>query len=272
VSHTLELTQWLHKEVQEHGSTEAAIPAERRGIRQLLAYSEYERRLIGYEIHDGLAQYLAASIAHFHAFEVMRGKDETAAAQAYENGMALLRQGLNEARRLIGGARPAILEEQGIEAAIEHLVLASQGPTSPRIEFRKSMALGHLEPAIEDAIYWIAQAALANACQHSRSPQAQVTLARRGRRLVRLEIRDWGIGFDPAQSKAGHFGLEGIRQRARLLGGHATIDSVPGKGTCVVVELPLVARTSGAATRHAVPERSGDRNHVRATGSQGGRR
>lgn len=199
VSHTLELTEWLHKELQELGSAG-----------QFVECSEYERRLIG-------------------------------------------------------GVRPAILEEQGIEAAIERLVLASQGPTSPRVEFRKGMALGPLEPAIEDAIYWIAQTALANACQHSRSPQAQVSLARRGSRLVRLEIRDWGIGFDPAQSKAGHFGLEGIRQRARLLGGHATIDSVPGKGTCVVVELPLVARTSGAATRHTVPGRSGDRNRVRTT-------
>jgi len=260
---TLELTQWLRDEVQDRGSAEAASLGERRRLQRLLQCSEYERRVIGYEIHDGLAQYLAASIAYLQAFEVLRETDETAAARAYENGMALLRQGLSEARRLIGGDRPAILEEEGVEAALEQLVLASQGPGAPPIEFRKSIALGRLESAIENAIYWVAQTALANACQHSKSPLVRVSLARRGRRLVRLEIRDWGIGFDATQSKAGHFGLEGIRVRARLLGGQATIDSVPGKGTRILVELPFVARTPSRATRRTAPRPSGSPKEAR---------
>lgn len=270
MDHTLELTQWLREQVHEHGSAEAVPLGERRRLQRLLQCSEYERRLIGYEIHDGLAQYLAASIAYFQAFEVFRETDETAAAQAYENGMALLRQGLNEARRLIGGDRPRILDEEGLEAAIEQLVLASQGPGAPPIEFRKGIAMGRLESAIENAIYWVAQTALANACQHSKSPLVRVSLARRGSRLVRLEIRDWGVGFNATQSKAGHFGLEGIRERARLLGGRATIDSVPGKGTRIAVELPFVARTPKGATRYTGPGPSGNPSRVKAIGSQSG--
>ena len=57
---------------------------------------------------------------------------------------------------------------------------------------------------------------------------------------VHVEVRDWGTGFDPAQVEHGHFGLRGIRERARLLGGAASIDTASGMGTCVTVDLPLL--------------------------------
>ena len=62
---------------------------------------------------------------------------------------------------------------------------------------------------------------------------------------VRLEVRDWGIGFDSKSVDKDHFGLEGIRQRVRLLGGQATIESTPGSGTLVQVVVPIVERQSG---------------------------
>ena len=63
---------------------------------------------------------------------------------------------------------------------------------------------------------------------------------------VRIEIRDWGVGFDPKAVPKNHFGLEGIRQRARLLGGKCSIRSKPGKGTRIIVELPVVPRDEEA--------------------------
>ena len=59
---------------------------------------------------------------------------------------------------------------------------------------------------------------------------------------VRLEVRDWGIGFDPEAVEKGHFGLEGIRQRVRLLGGRLTVDSKPGSGTLIQVVVPIVEK------------------------------
>ena len=57
---------------------------------------------------------------------------------------------------------------------------------------------------------------------------------------IRIEVQDWGIGFDPRKVGDGHFGLEGIQERARLFGGSATIKSALGKGTRIVVQLPLM--------------------------------
>ena len=72
---------------------------------------------------------------------------------------------------------------------------------------------------------------------------------------LQIEIQDWGIGFNPRKVRDGHFGLEGIQERARLCGGSATIKSALGKGTRIVVQLPLTGETAavipaGKAGRH----------------------
>ncbi len=72
-----------------------------------------------------------------------------------------------------------------------------------------------------------------------------VSLLQAGDRL-RIEIRDWGVGFDPKAVPKNHFGLEGIRQRARLLGGKCSIRAQVGKGTRIIVELPVVPRDEEA--------------------------
>jgi len=93
----------------------------------------------------------------------------------------------------------------------------------------------------KNAIYRIAQEALTNACKHSKSKKVTVTMTQEGQD-VRLEVQDWGIGFDPESVEQGHFGLEGIRQRVRLLDGKLTIETTPGSGTLVQVVVPILER------------------------------
>jgi signal transduction histidine kinase len=90
-------------------------------------------------------------------------------------------------------------------------------------------------------IYRIVQEGLTNARRHSHSDRILVSLKQRDNRL-RIEIRDWGVGFDPQTVHENRFGLQGIRERARLLEGRCRIKSKPGKGTCIVVELPVTER------------------------------
>ena len=122
-------------------------------------------------------------------------------------------------------------------AAIEYLVNEMRHAVA-RIEFTHDVVFHRLAPPLESAIFRIVQEALFNIGRHSRAGAARISLAGRGERL-RLEIVDDGVGFEPEKIGLVSFGLQGIRQRARLLGGSARIDSAHGQGTRVTVEFPL---------------------------------
>ena len=207
-------------------------------LKGLLESSDKERRLMSYEIHDGLAQLLSGATMQFQAFERLQGSNAEEATEAYGEGVRLLRQSVSEARRLISGLRPPIIDEMGIVLAIEHLVTDTIDHGGPKIEFFKDVEFERLDPLLENALFCIARESLLNACRHSESNEVQILLARRDG-CVRIEIQDWGIGFDPKEVKEHCFGLAGISERARVFGGHATIDSAPGKGTRIAVELPV---------------------------------
>jgi signal transduction histidine kinase len=177
----------------------------------------------------------------FEVFHQFQETDPAAAAAAYDAGMTLLRQGHFETRRLIAGVRPPILDESGVAEAISHLVLEQGREGGPKIECLSQVDFDRLVPTLENAIYRICQEALANACQHSKSKTVRVSLLQRKDR-VRIVVRDWGIGFDAKAVRDNRYGLEGIRQRARLLGGKCSIRSKTGRGTLVMVELPVVER------------------------------
>ena len=132
--------------------------------------------------------------------------------------------------------------KQALREAISHLVHEESRGTEAVVKFDSELSFDRLDPTLENAIYRIAQEALTNACKYSQSHERiSVSLLQRGDRL-RVEIRDWGIGFDPKAVPEESFGLEGIRQRARLLGGKCSIQSKAGKGTRITVELPVVPR------------------------------
>ena len=219
-----------HGDITERKRAEAALERERQSLWKMLQASDHERQIISYEIHDGLAQYLAAAGMQFQAHEALIEDCPDEARKAYETAVELVRQSHFESRRLISEVRPPVIDENGIEMAISHLVHEQRRHGGPKIDSRCNVQFGRLPPILENALYRIAQEALTNACKHSKSKKVTVGMTQEGRD-VRLEVRDWGTGFDPESVEKGHFGLEGIRQRVRLLGGRLTIESTPGSGT-----------------------------------------
>jgi signal transduction histidine kinase len=207
----------------------------------MLQASDHERQIISYDIHDGLAQYLAAATMQFQSHDAFSENSPEKAKKAYGTAVELVRLAHAESRRLINEVRPPVIDENGIETAISHLVHEQRRHGGPKIECLSSVQFGRLPSILENALYRIAQEALTNACKHSQSKKVTVTLTQEGQD-VRLEIQDWGIGFDPESIGKGHFGLEGIRQRVRLLGGRLTIESTPGAGTLVQVVVPVVEK------------------------------
>jgi PAS domain S-box-containing protein len=232
-----------HGDITDRKQAEEALARERQTLWHMLQASDYERQTISYDIHDGLAQYLAAAGMQFEVFDGLRESNPEAANKAYDAATQLVSQSHAEARRLVSEVRPPIIDEIGLETAISHLVHEQRRHGGPNIEFDSDVQFDRLTSILENALYRIVQEALTNACTHSKSKKVTVTMTQEGQD-VRLEVRDWGIGFDPGLVAKGHFGLEGIRQRVRLLGGRLKIESTPGSGTLVQVVVPIVGRQS----------------------------
>ncbi len=231
----------LCRDISERRQTHEALVRERRTLKHMLRASDHERQLIAYDIHDGLAQQLAGAIMQLQTYGHLKRTRPKAAAKAFDAGMTMLRQGHSEARRLISGVRPPILDESGVVAAIAHLVNDQGVKGGPHIVFHSGVEFTRLTPILENVIYRIVQEGLTNASKHSQSEMVRLNLRQRGNK-VRIEIRDWGQGFDPKTVPADRFGLAGIRERARLLGGKCRIQSKPGTGTTILVELPIAER------------------------------
>jgi PAS domain S-box-containing protein len=227
------------EDITERKQAEEALHRERRTLEHMLQASDHERQLIAYDIHDGLAQELAGAIMQFQVYNQFKDTNADEAKKAYDGGVTLLRKGHAEARRLISGVRPPILDESGVMAAIAHLIHDPAFDHGPQIQLRSNVRFKRLASVVENVIYRIVQEGLSNARTHSESKKIEVSLVQRDDRL-RIEIRDWGVGFDPKTVAEQRFGLEGIRERARLLGGKCRIQSKPCEGTSILVELPVV--------------------------------
>jgi PAS domain S-box-containing protein len=229
------------RDVTERKQAQEALEREQRALQHMLHASDHERQLIAYDIHDGLAQQIAGALMQFEVFDRQKKSKPKQAANAFQAGMTMLHQSHFEARRLINGVRPPILDESGVVAAIAHLIHEPRGRKTPKIEFQSKVHFNRLESVEENAIYRIVQEGVTNACNHSKTKKVRVRLLQRGDRM-RIEIRDWGTGFNPRMISEKQFGLTGIRERTRLLGGKCRIQSNPGSGTTIVVELPIVEK------------------------------
>ncbi len=223
------------RDITDRKLADEKLRAEQRTLRRLLKSHDQERKLIAYEIHDGLAQQLVAAIMQCQA---TMHRDANAPKELANQLLERLQQCLVETRRLISGVRPPILDEFGVVTALQSLLDEMRSIGGPEIEFHNQVTLERLDPVLENTIYRVIQEGLGNACRHSRSDRVRIDLVEEdGRMLIR--IQDWGIGFDPHKIERGHYGLAGIRERARLLGGHVTIDSQPAGGTTITVDLPV---------------------------------
>lgn len=231
----------LRQQIAERRRVEADLRGQQQLMEQLLAAHERDRQLVAYEIHDAIVQDIIAALMHVEAYhEACREKLPAPIKQeeAMHDALALLRGAIDESRRLIDGLRPPIIDEMGVVGAIEYLVVEQpRGGTTP-VTFTHNVRFNRLAPLLEGAIYRIVQEALTNVQRHSSAERAEIRLWHEDDRVF-LEIRDWGVGFDPEQVTEHRLGLRGIRERARLLRGNAEIVSSPGNGTIVRASLPI---------------------------------
>jgi PAS domain S-box-containing protein len=226
-------------DVTEYKQALASLESEQAALQKLVDLQEHDRRLTAFEIHDGLAQLLAAAQFQLEAFRNQSATGDPEAEQAFSQAWEHVQAAVKETRRLINGLRPTSLDEFGVVSAVEQLIADQESLGGPPILFSHQLGDVRLAPPLENAIFRIVQESLTNARRHSRSDRVQVELVRQGEWL-KIRVEDWGGGFDVSSVEEGRFGLRGIAERARLLGGRSVVDSAPGQGTRVVVELPAV--------------------------------
>ena len=236
----------LARDITDRKRTEDLIRQEQRLLRELLDVHERERKIMAYEIHDGLSQQLTGALYKFQSAEMQSNGNLDAARKTCGEGVELLREAIAETRRLIGGLRPPVLDESGIVAAVEYLIADQQKQGGPEIEFVHDPDFQRLAPPLESALFRMVQECLTNAHRHSHSEKVRVELHQIDDRVC-VDVRDWGVGFDPAEVPGGHFGLQGIRERARLLGGAVVLQTAPGQGTHITIELPLIVQAENGA-------------------------
>ena len=231
----------ISTDITQRKQAEQRLQSEQAFLTQILRAHERDRQLMAYEIHDGLVQYISGALMHIESFGAEQGKLSAKARGALELASHLLRRSIAEGRRVMSGLRPPILDEAGIVLAIAYLVAEQTVPSELLISFSHRVSFDRLDPLLEGTIFRIVQEALTNVRRHSGAHEAEVKLVEAGGRL-RLEVRDWGVGFDPDGVPDDRFGLQGIRKRADLVGGQAQIISVRREGTRVVVDLPITRR------------------------------
>jgi signal transduction histidine kinase len=228
----------LAHDVERLQADVAALRAERNLLVESLAFHERDRQLVSYEIHDGIVQGMTAALMFLESagaqarFATPDGQDQ------FERGVRVLRDAVNESRRLIRGLVPIELDECGLPTSLAKLVNRFRTDQGLEIDYQEDVQLHRLVPAVELTVLRIVQEALNNVWKHSRSPRAVVRLVQL-RDEMEVTVEDFGAGFDPAQVGLARYGLAGIRERARLIGATVTIDSRPGQGTRVSLRFAL---------------------------------
>jgi signal transduction histidine kinase len=226
-----------------------AQSARSESMERSIRASEAERTRWARELHDETLQELGGLRVLLSA--ARRSEERERVDQALDQAVDLVTHGIANLRALITDLRPAALDEIGTEAALSALVDRVRTTSGLVIELDVDLAFeaGREEsrpaPELEETVYRVVQEALTNAAKHADATVVEVSVREVAAR-VQVVVRDDGRGFDPDERSTG-FGLLGMSERIDLAQGWLKVKSVPGEGTMVQVELPVLCRLAAGA-------------------------
>jgi len=207
-------------------------------VNRVIAAQEDERRRIARELHDSTSQSLTSLLVGLQALGQSTSGE---LRQRTESLRRIVSETLEEVHGIAWQLRPSALDDMGLAAALERYVADHHERYGLAVDLViHGLRDVRLSPEVETTIYRIVQEALTNVARHAQADQASVLIEHRDEKTLVI-VEDNGIGLDSNTAIKGsreHLGLYGIRERAELLGGKLLIESEPGRGTSLFVDIP----------------------------------
>jgi signal transduction histidine kinase len=214
----------------------ARLIEELKASRQrLVAAQDEERRRLERNLHDGAQQQLVALSVKVRLAQQLTSRDPDGATAMLEDVQADATDALENLRQLARGIYPPLLADKGLVTALEAQVRRAAIPVRVHGE-----GVERYGQDVEAAVYFSCLEALQNVAKYADATQAEVVLSN-GDGVLRFEVRDDGVGFDPASTGYGT-GLQGIADRLAALEGSVEIQSALGQGTAVIGSVPFESR------------------------------
>ncbi|MCR4434529.1 MAG: histidine kinase [Clostridiales bacterium] len=216
------------------------------GLRIIKAQEE-ERRRVAREIHDGPAQSMSNVVLKAEICERLIDVDFFKAKQELQNLKAIVRESLQDVRKIIYNLRPMSLDDLGLVPTLERFIMTFQEESGISVSFKTRGLCTDIRPVISLTVYRIIQEAISNINKHSQAQNVVINLEFMDKEL-KLYIYDDGKGFNVDDLKArsndmdSGFGLFSMRERVELLSGELEISSKPGKGTRLIIAIPLMQK------------------------------
>ncbi len=195
-----------------------------------------ERNRLARELHDTLAHSLTAISVSLETARAYFDVDVDKSRDLLDKSLLATRTGVDETRRALRALRSSSLEDLGLGLAIRKLAESAAQRAGLQLDILLDQDAPSLSPDVEQAIYRIAQEALQNVANHAGAKSVILRLTYQPK--VMLAIQDDGVGFEPGSlEKTGHYGLLGMHERARLVGGSLLVESTKGHGTRLVLTI-----------------------------------
>lgn len=217
--------------------------ARRQVLVAVIAAQEAERARVSRDLHDDIGQALTSVLLGLRLIEAPddRETDDDGGARRHVDELReLVADALRRTRQLAFELRPTVLDDIGLTPALMRLVedVASRSGLAVDAAVDGIPEAEGVPPDVATVVYRVVQEALTNVVRHADASSASVAVTVSSGRL-RAVIEDDGAGFDPARRLGGHLGVQGMEERAELVGGTVRVVSAVGSGTTVVLEVPI---------------------------------
>ncbi|MBU9721740.1 MULTISPECIES: sensor histidine kinase [Bacillaceae] len=215
-----------------------AVEMQKFGLKIIEAQEE-ERKRLSREIHDGPAQMMANVMLRSELVErVYNEHGVQEALKEIQDLREMVKESLSEVRRIIYDLRPMALDDLGLVPTLAKYLRNIEERTGMNVSFKNLGKEIRLPSEMEIALFRFVQEAVQNAYKHASPSEVVVKMELKPTKAIAI-IKDDGRGFDPEVKKEGSFGLMGMRERVNMLDGQLTIDSKPGRGTLLMVQIPI---------------------------------